>query len=136
MKVRKIERYKAKDNTDRWKIHFEGDDLPLIMGEQPSFKEGDDFPQDKLKRINKDNYSYYVLVNEPRQTKRYGRSPVENASIECQTVTKWLTEIFIAGKMEEFEASQSPLVKGLRRYAERRLIQDHPYTADALKGDE
>lgn len=108
----------------------------MIMGEQPSFKEGDDFPQDKLKRINKDNYSYYVLVNEPRQTKRYGRSPVENASIECQTVTKWLTEIFIAGKMEEFEASQSPLVKGLRRYAERRLIQDHPYTADALKGDE
>ena len=136
MKVRKIEQYQAKDKTGRWKIHFESDDIPLIMGEQPAIKEGDDLPKERLKRIDKDNYSYYVLASEPRQGKRYGRSPVENASIECQTVTKWLTEIFIAGKMEEFEASQSPLVKGLRRYAERRLVQDHPYTATVLKEEE
>jgi hypothetical protein len=53
MKVKSIDTYTGKDNQTRWRIHFEGDDKPLIMGTQPSFKVGDEIPQEKLKVASK-----------------------------------------------------------------------------------
>ena len=133
MKVTKIEPYKAKDQTDRWKIQFGGDAPPLIMGEQPTFQEGTAIAKNTLRRINKGTYSYYVIPGEGKKSyKDYNRSPEQSASIEGQTVFKALVEIFLAGKMDEFESSENPFVMGIRRYAERRLVQDHPYTKDAL----
>lgn len=134
MKVRKIEAYKAKDKTQRWKISFEGDETPLIMAAEPTFSTGEDVPDNTLKKVNMDTYSYYILASDTKRTfKKYGRTPGETASIELQGVWKGLVEIFVSGKMEEFETSQSPFVKGMHRYAERRLVQDHPIVEEAMR---
>ena len=130
MKVTKIEQYKAKDQTDRWKVIFEGDPNPLIMGTEPSFAIGTDLPEDQLKLTSKNHAYFYTLIAQEKTP--YSRTPEQAASIEGQTVFKALVEIFLAGKMDEFETSKNPLVMGIRRYAERRLVQDHPYTQDAL----
>jgi len=130
VKVINIEPYKAKDKTDRWKVIFEGDPNPLIMGTEPSFVIGTDLPKDQLKLTSKNHAYFYTLV---AQEKSYSRTPEQAASIELQTVWKGLVEIFIAGKLEEFETSESPFVKGMRRYAERRLVQDHPMVEEALR---
>jgi len=132
MKVINIEQYKAKDETDRWKVIFEGDPNPLIMGTEPSFVIGTDLPNDQLKLTSKNHAYFYTLV---AQEKSYSRTPEQAASIEGQTVFKALAEIFIAGKLEEFSESKNYFVKGMRAYAERRLVQDHPFTEGALKGE-
>ena len=131
MKVINIEPYKARDKTDRWKVIFEDDPNPLIMGTEPSFVIGTDLPKDQLKLTSKNRAYFYTLVAQEKPF--YSRTPEQAASIEGQTVFKALVEIFVAGKMEEFEASESPFVMGMRRYAERRLVQDHPMVEEALK---
>jgi hypothetical protein len=123
MKVIGIEPYKARDQTDRWKVIFEGDPNPLIMGTEPGFVIGTDLPKDQLKLTSKNHAYFYTLI---AQEKPYSRTPEQAASIEGQTVFKALVEIFIAGKIEELETSQNPFVQAISRYAERRLIQDHP----------
>jgi hypothetical protein len=131
MKVISIEPYKAKDQTDRWKISFEGDPNPLIMGTPPAFSIGTDLPKEQLKLTEKNRYYFYVLT---KQEEMPFMTPAErNASIELQVVWKGLVDIFVAGKMEEFEASKIPLVMGMRRYATRRLVQDHPLIEADLK---
>ena len=61
------------------------------------------------------------------------RGTIINASIELQVVWKGLMECYIAGKIEDFYASENPLVKAMRHYAERRLVQDHPIIEEDLK---
>jgi hypothetical protein len=130
MKVISIEPYKAKDQTDRWKVIFEGDPNPLIMGTPPAFGLGTDLPKDQLKLTSKNHYYFYTLIQQEKTP--YSRTPEQNASIELQTVWKGLVEIFVAGKLEEFETSDSLFVKGMRRYAERRLVQDHPFIEENI----
>ena len=130
MKVTRIEPYKAKDQTDRWKVIFEEDPNPLIMGTKPSFDIGTDLPKDQLKLTSKNHYYFYALVQQEKSS--FSRTPDQAASIELQTVWKGLVEIFVAGKLEEFETSERPFVKGMRRYAERRLVQDHPMVEEAI----
>jgi hypothetical protein len=131
MKVISIEPYKAKDQTDRWKISFEGDPNPLIMGTPPAFGLGTDLPKDQLKLTSKNHYYFYTLVK--AEDTPFMTPAEKNASIELQVVWKGLMDCFIAGKLDELETSENPLAKGMRRYAERRLVQDHPYTAEALE---
>ena len=131
MKVIGIDPYKAKDKTDRWKVSFEGDPNPLIMGTPPAFGLGTDLPKEQLKLTQKNHYYFYTLV---KQEETPFMTPAErNASIELQVVWKGLMDCFNAGKMEEFTTSENRFVKGMRRYAERRLVQDHPFIEEALK---
>jgi hypothetical protein len=128
MKIVRFEKYQAKDHTDRYRTFFKEIDVPLITATKPAFGEGDDIPETRLRLVEKDDYAYYVWKDgvELSAKKGYHKTPEEIASIECQVVWKGLVDIFVAGKIEELETSQSPFVKAIARYAERRLVQDHP----------
>jgi hypothetical protein len=132
-----FEKYQAKDQTNRYKTIFKDDPVPLITATKPAFREGDDIPEDILRRVDKDDYSYYVWKKGTKVEDKRGfrRTPQENASIECQVVWKGLVEIFNADKMEDFTNSDNIFVKGMRAYAERRLALDHPFTKDAIEGE-
>jgi hypothetical protein len=130
MKVITIETYKARDKTDRWKVSFEGDTNPLIMGTPPTFKVGTDIPKEQLKLTEKNNAYFYTLL----KTEEQPFNAVErNASIELQVIFKGIVDLFIAGKLDDFVNSENYLAMGAMRYAERRLVHDHPLVEEALK---
>jgi len=76
MKVKSIDTYTGKDGQKRWRVHFEGDDKPLILGNQPSFKVGDEIPQEKLKLTSKGDKQYYIWARETVK-RSYGKSQEE-----------------------------------------------------------
>jgi hypothetical protein len=130
MKVINIEQYKARDKTDRWKISFEGDPNPLIMGTPPTFKVGTDFPKEQLKLTEKNRAYFYVLTKEDEAD---NETPTKQRSIELQAIFRGIVDLFIAGKLDDFVNSENHLAMGAMRYAERRLVHDHPLVEEALK---
>lgn len=135
MKILRFEKYQAHDNTDRYKTVFEEDDIPLITATKPAFQEGDDIPENNLRLVEKDGYSYRVWKAGVTldQKRGFQASPEKIASFEGQAVFKAIVDIFIAGKIEEFETSKNPYIMGIRNYAERRLVQDHPIIEEMLE---
>lgn len=99
MKVKSIDTYQGKDNQTRWRVHFEGDDKPLIMGSQPSAKIGDDIPQEKLKLASKGERQYYVwLKDTPKKT--YGKSQEELNQSARTMALSYSKDLAVAGKIE------------------------------------
>jgi hypothetical protein len=97
MKVKSIDTY-TKDNQTRWRTHFDGDDKPLIMGIQPSFKVGDEIPQEKLKLTSKGDRQYYIWVRET--TKRtYGKSQEELNQSARTMALSYSKDLSVAGKI-------------------------------------
>lgn len=139
MKVQNIEIYQAKDGSDRWKVTFKDSEYPLIADKQPTFEEGHEIPGDKLRLIQKGQHTYFVWAvrakRQPQAGRSYGRSPDQAASIETQVVWKGLVELLIAGKLDELIESKNHLAMGIRRYAERRLVQDLALMEDEITHD-
>lgn len=98
MKVTKVEKYLAKDNSPRWRVSLENDDKPLIMGWEPPFKEGDDISQDRLKLTTKGDRSYYVWQKEARPKK--SEDTPERSRSMCLSYAK---DLAVAGKVEVVE---------------------------------
>lgn len=73
MKIKAINTYKTKDGQTRWKIDFEDDDKPLIMGWQPKFRQGDDIPDERLKATSKGSKEYYIWKKEISKRGSYNR---------------------------------------------------------------
>lgn len=67
MKVKQISTYQSSDGQTRWKVSFENDDKPLIMGWEPKLKEGDDVPDANLKVASKGDRQYYIWKREARR---------------------------------------------------------------------
>jgi hypothetical protein len=107
MKVKAIDTYTGKDNQTRWRVHFEGDDKPLIMGSQPSFKEGDEIPQDKLKLASKGDRQYYVIPQEkPKPAwvkestpRKFGKSKEELEQSARTMCLSYAKDLAVAGKI-------------------------------------
>jgi len=98
MKVKSIDTYTGKDNQTRWRIHFEGDDKPLIMGAQPSFKVGDDIPKEKLQETSKGDKRYYIWARETAK-RSYGKSQEElNQSARTMSLS-YAKDLAVAGKV-------------------------------------
>jgi len=130
MKVINIEKYPARDGSDRWKVLLEDDPSPLIMGVAPDFPIGTDLPKDRLKLTSKNHAYFYTLV---KQEEAQFMTPAEkSASIEGQVVWRGIIDCFIAGKLDELTESQNRLAKAIVHYAERRLVQDHPMIEEVL----
>ena len=99
MKIKSIDTYTGRDNQTRWRIHFDGDDKPLIMGVQPSYKEGDDIPQEKLKLASKGDKQYYILPRES-SPRKFGKSQEElNQSARTMSLS-YAKDLAVAGKIE------------------------------------
>lgn len=98
MKVKSIDTYQGKDNQTRWRVHFEGDDKPLIMGSQPLFKVGDDIPQEKLKLASKGGRQYYIWAKET--PKRYGKSQEELDQSARTMALSYSKDLAVSGKIE------------------------------------
>ena len=126
MLVTAIQPYKARDQTERWKITFAEDESPLILTAEPTFSTGEDVPKEDLKLIDKGEYKYWVPKTKPQPW----RSPEETASIETQTVWKGLVEMFNAGKLKDLWDSTNPLAVGIKTYAINRLIKDGSFDKD------
>jgi hypothetical protein len=100
MKVKSIESYTSKDNQARWRIHFEGDDKPLIMGTQPSFKPGDDIDKNKLSLRAKGETQYYVWAKqEAKPAKKFGKSQEELNQSARTMALAYAKDLAVAGKI-------------------------------------
>lgn len=136
MKVKAIEPYKAKDQTNRWKVIFEEiPDTPLILGKEPSFQAGADIDADKLNLVQKGDYSYYTWKHDqPKNEKRsYGRSIEETNAIKAQVAVKAIVDLEVAGKLDEFTESKNTLAIGAREWLKAALIHDNELVAEAIK---
>jgi hypothetical protein len=98
MKIKSIDTYTGKDNQTRWRIHFEDDDKPLIMGSQPSFKDGDDIPQEKLKLASKGERRYYIWARETTPRK-FGKSQEELDQSAKTMALSYSKDLAVAGKI-------------------------------------
>lgn len=98
MKVKSIDTYTGKDDQKRWRVHFEGDDKPLIMGTQPSYKVGDEIPQEKLKLASKGERQYYVLAGQAAPRK-FGKSPEELDQSARTMSLSYAKDLAVAGKL-------------------------------------
>ncbi len=98
MKVKSIDTYTGKDNQTRWRVHFEGDDKPLIMGTQPTYKVGDDIPKEKLKEASKGERQYYVWAKESTPRK-FGKSQEELDQSARTMALSYSKDLAVAGKM-------------------------------------
>lgn len=132
MKVKTIEPYKAKDGSDRWRVRFEERTEPLILGQAPKFGQGTDIAEDKVKLIQKDDYSYFVWKEAQAPKKSYQRSPEETSAIQAQVAVKILADIFIAGKIKELQESNDYLASSLREWLKAALMHD-PLTQKTME---
>lgn len=96
MKVDKIETYQAKDGNTRWKVSFEDNDKPLIMGWQPSFEKGAIIPEDKIQLTAKGERQYYIWKKESGHRKKSKDTPERQKSM-CLSYAK---DLCVAGKIE------------------------------------
>jgi hypothetical protein len=109
MKIKSIDSYMSKDGQTRWRVHFEGDDKPLIMGSQPSYKEGDEIPQEKLKLVSKGDRQYYLILTPQEKPKparvkeptprKYGKSPEELEQSARTMALSYSKDLAVAGKI-------------------------------------
>lgn len=96
MKIKSIDTYTGKDNQTRWRVHFEDDDKPLIMGSQPSAKVGDDIPQEKLKLASKGERQYYIWARETTP-RRFGKSQEELSQSARTMALSYSKDVAVAG---------------------------------------
>jgi len=97
MKVKQIDSYTGIDKAKRWRVYFEGDNKPLIVGTEPAFKIGDDIPQEKLRLTSKGERQYYVWQrdNAPRKF-RAEETPEKTRSM----VLSYAKDLAVADKIK------------------------------------
>jgi hypothetical protein len=96
MKVKSIDTYTAVDGQKRWRIYFEDDDKPLIMGKQPSFKVGDNIPKERLKEASKGDKRYYIWARETTPRK-FGKSQEELDQSARTMSLSYAKDVAVAG---------------------------------------
>jgi hypothetical protein len=95
MKVAAIDKRTSKKGKDYWVTALEGDDRPLLLWNQPNYKEGDDIPETQLQLKTRDDGTSYWSMAEQRSGKpKSQRSPEERESIVRQSAGYQATQIY------------------------------------------
>lgn len=134
MKVQYIDTYKAKDETDRWKVVFEEEpDTPLILWKQPTFEAGEEIDKNKLDLRQSGDNRYYIW----KQYKPQSEHPTDkDISIRAQVAIKAINDLVIHDKLNEVLEPKNYFTQGLHDWLVVALIHDNVLTADALKSKE
>ena len=87
MKVTEIKQYtRQKDNKKYWRVTLEGDDIPLLTFNEPTFAIGAELSRDSLKIMGKEDSQYYGFAKKeerPQPGKQtYGKHSDKDSEIE------------------------------------------------------
>jgi len=87
MKVTDIKKYtRQKDSKEYWRVALEGDELPLLTFNEPTFEVGAELSRDSMKIMGKEGSQYYGFAKKEERPasgrQSYGKHSNKDSEVE------------------------------------------------------